>query len=154
MSTKTMIKKCRKWNDPVEVKPHPKSVDVVPEFRRKRDENGNCCYVKIGEHSLSSTIQSYEKQCSLKAILKRCSLMPIQDKVAALKQRETVAVDLVGMPKDLTEAFIQAKELSKSYPELVKRISNGESLSDVVNSIMNVSKKEVVSDGKYESSHD
>lgn len=142
----------RKSFDPVVVKANPPSCDTVSEFRKKYDENGNSIYIKVGEHSLSSEINSFEKSCSLEAILQRCSLMPVTDKVKMLQQVPSVSADMTALPKDLTDAFVKMSSLRERYPDVAKRVASGESIDSILKSI--VPKKEVNTNVKNESSND
>lgn len=147
----------RKSFDPVVVKAHRRSEDVEGEYRLKRDINGTVSYVKIGERSVSEYVNSFAKGCSLRSILERCALMPLRDKVVMLNQTEQgIEVDLTGVPKDLTEAFINAQNLAKDNPEISKRLRSGESMNDIVKDIVSaeVKVKEDINNGKDEPSND
>lgn len=144
-------KRIRKSFDSVEVKFNRSSCDTVSDFRKKKDVNGNSVYVKVGEHSLSNYINSFKNACSLEAILQRCSLMPITDKVKILQQVPAVSADMTQFPKDLTDAFVRMTDLRTRYPDISKRVSAGESIDSIIKSI---SKKEINTNVDTKSSND
>ena len=119
----------------------PNSVIHAPviedEIRLKRDENGNCIYIKVGEKNVNEYINSFVNGCSLKSILDRCQLMPIHDKVRYLQQNDSgVSADLTNLPKDATEAFIMLRDLKEKHPDVLDRFSKGESFDSIVKSFL------------------
>lgn len=119
----------------------PATIDHSPfiedEYRLKRDENMNCIYVKVGEKNVNEFINSFANGCSLKAILDRCQLMPIHDKVRYLQQTDNgVSADLTSLPKDATEAFIMLRDLKDKHPDVIERFAKGESFDSIVKSFI------------------
>lgn len=135
----------RKCFDDVPRTIHPRSVDVEKDFRLRRDIDGNCFYVEVGERNIREYINSFEAGCSLTAILERCNLMPVRDKIAYLQQKESgFAVDFSGLPSDLTDAFIAGKKLSQDNPEIIKMLNDGLSFSQILTTILKPSEAEKV----------
>lgn len=126
----------RKPFEPFEVNTAPFGQAFEDEVRLKRDENGNCVYVKVGERNVSEFVNSYRNGCSLQAILERIQFMPVQDKVNYLQQDTSgVSADMSAMPTDGTEAFIMVKKLSAAHPQIFERVANGEKLDAVLGDI-------------------
>lgn len=147
----------RKSFDPVVLKAHPKSVTIEKQYRLTRDENDNAIYTEVGDLNIRDYVNSFEAGCSLHSLLQRCSLMPTRDKINYLQQNASGAsVDLSAFPSDLTDAFIRFKDFASSDPALVKRMSAGESIGDIIKSIVNtaISEKEVSTNGENESSNE
>lgn len=143
-----MIRKCF---DPVVVTPHKRSKDIEEEFRLTRDIKGNVSYVKVGEHSISEYVGSFEKGCSLRSILERSALMPVRERAQMLQQRESgLYGDVSNLPKDLTDAMIQLDTLKRENPALFDRFARGESFNDIVNSMIKSKESEVNDNGKNE----
>lgn len=103
------------------------------EFRLIRDSSGNCSYVECGSHNISEYVESFKNGCSLKAILDRCQLMPVRDKIAYLNQTDNgLSADLTCMPKDGTEAQIMLQRVKNLCPDFARRIRDGESFEKLV----------------------
>lgn len=114
--------------------------DVI---RKRYDKDGNCYFEKVGTIKVQENINSYKNGCALSSILERCKFMPTIDKVRYLNQTpDSVGADLVGMPKDLTEAFILVNKEFKANPEIFERFKNGESFDTIIKDIMKVDVKE------------
>lgn len=162
-STKIYVKS--RFDKPI-VKAAPFGDVVEPDIRLERDSNGNCIYKKHGEKNISNYIESFKNGCSLKAILDRCQLMPIHDKIAYLNQTENgVNADITNLPKDGTEAQIMLQRYKRENPEIAKRIAAGESFDKIIadmtknkisaDSATNDKKEsEVINNGKNESSNE
>lgn len=119
--------------DPVEVSAVPFGEDEEKEYRLVRDSHGNCEYVEIGKKNISEYVESFKNGCSLKAILDRCSLMPIRDKIGYLNQTEQgVSADMSMMPKDGTEAQIMIQRVKQYCPDFAKRLKNGETFEKLL----------------------
>lgn len=122
---------------------------IEDEIRLKRDENMNCIYSKVGEKNVNEYINSFANGCSLKAILDRCQLMPIHDKVRYLQQTESgVSADLTNLPKDATEAFIMLRDLKEKHPDVLDRFAKGESFDSIIKSFLPTDKTDVNIDDK------
>lgn len=131
LSLRTMI--VRKPYDIVDAPAPPFGEEVEEEYRLERDQHGNCIYTKVGEHNISDYVESFKTGCSLKAILDRCNLMPVRDKIAYLNQTEQgVSADMSSMPKDGTEAQIMLQKYKENYPEFASRIQAGESFDKIM----------------------
>ena len=140
----------RKCFDPVVVTFHKRSIDTVVKYSKKYDEHLNSVYQKTGEESISKYVNSFKSTCSLEDLLKRCSLMPLTDKVKMCQQVQTFSGSEVGLPRDLTEAFEKLSELKRTNPELCARIQSGEDFQTILKSF--IPNKEVVNNGSNESS--
>ena len=116
----------RKSFDPVVPIAHKKSNIVLPEIRKKLDESGNSVYVKVGEVNIKEYVNSYAAGCSLKSMLERCSLMPINTVVQTVNTAQpTGSGDLVGMPTDYTEAVVNTMDLIQNNPAIAKAVASG-----------------------------
>lgn len=150
----------RKAYDPVkplhDVAP---STMIEDDIRLKRDENGNCVYVKVGEKDMQSYINSFAAGCSLAAMLDKCSFMPISEKIKYFSQKpDGVSADTTILPKDGTEAFNIYKRYERIVPDFTKRMRSGESFESIIKSYHDsikkkkapkpVEEKEVNEDGK------
>lgn len=145
----------RKSFAPVVVKFQNHSNDIEKDYRLRRDANGNCIYLEVGEHSVSEYVKSFEKGCSLSSLLQRCSLMNARDIFLSVNQTEPgKELDLSSVPKDLTDAFISLNDIKLKHPDLMKRVSSGESIKDIINSFVNKSNKEVSANGEAEPSNE
>ena len=142
----------RKCFDPVKVKFHKHSNDTVVKYSKSYDGHFNSIYQKTGEESISKYINSFKSSCSLEDLLKRCSLMPITDKVKMCQQVPTFSGSEVGLPRDLTEAFEQLSELKRTNPDLCSRIQSGEDFQSILKSF--IPNKEVINNGSNESSNE
>lgn len=122
------------------------TVDSVPapfgeveegDFRLVRDSSGNCEYIEIGKRNVLDYVESFKTGCSLKAILDRCQLMPVRDKVVYLNQTEQgVSADMTNMPKDGTEAFLMVKKVKEFIPDYADRMRKGETFDQLLLSIL------------------
>lgn len=123
-------------------RPYDPVVSVAPpfgdveekEFRLIRDSSGNCEYVELeGARNISDYVESFKNGCSLKAILDRCQMMPVRDKIAYLNQTENgLSADLSCMPKDGTEAQIMIQRVKNLCPDFAKRLREGESFEKIL----------------------
>ena len=112
---------------------HPFGESEEMDYRLVRDSHGNCEYVEIGKRNISDYVESFKNGCSLKAILDRCQLMPVRDKIAYLNQTEqSMSADLSCMPKDGTEAQIMIQKVKAICPDFAKRLRNGESFEKLI----------------------
>lgn len=133
MSNKPIVVRFRRLYDPVEVMPSPVGEAIEKEYRLTRDSHGNCFYVEVGEKNVSDYIQSFSNGCSLKAILDRCQLLPVRDKIAYLQQTDNgFSADLTHIPKDGTEAYILISKLKNVCPDFASRLRNGESFEKIL----------------------
>lgn len=124
--------------------------DVI---RKRYDKDGNCYFEKVGTIKVQDNINSFKNGCALSSILERCKYMPIIDKVQYLAQTpDAVGADLVGMPKDLTEAFVLVNKEFKANPKIFERFRNGESFDSIVKDILKFEEKEIANDGTDKSS--
>lgn len=136
----------RRMYDPVKAVPSPVGEVIEKEYRLIRDSSGNCSYVEVGEKNVSDYIQSFSSGCSLKAILDRCQLMPVRDKIAYLQQTESgLSADLTHMPKDGTEAYILISKLKNVCPDFATRLRNGESFEKILSDYVQPSDADPVS---------
>lgn len=118
-----------------------------PDLRRKRDIDGNCLYEEVGKIDRQQYIDSFEKGCSLRDLLSRCQLLPTEQKIRYLNQKEDgVSADLSAFPKDGTEAFINLKKAAFENPEVFKRLSAGESFETVIKDIFSVPNETIKND--------
>lgn len=147
--------------DPVRVFAHPISECEEHDFRLTRDNNCNCHYTDIGSRNIDEYVESFKNGCSLQSLLARCNLMPAKDKISYLQQNAGgVGADLTKLPKDLTEAFIQYGNIARENPELLKRLSAGESMDSIIKSILAADsaeqdlKQEVTNNGEIESGNE
>lgn len=132
---------------------------IEDDIRLKRDENGNCVYVKVGEKDMQSYINSFAAGCSLIAMLEKCSFMPISEKIRYFSQKpDSVSFDTTILPKDGIEAFNVYKRYEHIVPDFTKRMRSGESFKSIMKSYQDsvkkqkapkpVEEKEVIEDGK------
>lgn len=126
----------RKQYDSVMVVSHPHGDEEEEQFRLKRDENYNSIYVKLPDKmNIREYVNSFRTGCSLKSILDRCNLMPVHDKINYVNQTpDGFSADLSAMPKDGFEANMMLLKLKSDYPEIVQRLSQGESFDAILNS--------------------
>lgn len=123
----------KKPYDPVICSKAPHGSDVEPQFRLRRDENGNSVYIQVGETNIREYVGSFEVGASLASMLDRCSLMPTRDKIAYLQQNsEGFSVDMTVMPTDGTAAQIMYKQILNTYPDIGRRILAGESFDKIL----------------------
>ncbi len=135
MSKSTVIV-IRKPYDPVVVIPQNVGSVIEKDYRLKRDEHYNSVYIEVGERNIVDYIGSFANGCSLKAIIDRCSLMPVHDKVRYLQQREEgLSADLSNMPKDGFEAYKMLFDYKQKYPDVYDRIAKGESIDKIFGDI-------------------
>lgn len=156
----------RKPYDPVQVRPQILGFDEERHYRLHRDLNGNASYVVDNEYSISEYVGSFEDMCSLKSILQRIEMLPLQDKVNYLNQNPGgVYADLTAMPKDLTSAMVMINDFQATHPEVFKRVVAGENFETVVKDVYSrenkikrakeeKKKQEVNANGKNESGNE
>ena len=126
----------RKKYDLLTVVPHPHGDDEEEQFRLKRDENYNSIYQKLPDRkNVREYVNPFRTGCSLKAILDRCQLMPIHDKLNYVNQTpDGFSADLSAMPKDGVEAQMLLMNLKTAHPDIVQRLSQGESFDAILKS--------------------
>lgn len=126
----------RKKYDRITVVCHPHGDDEEEQFRLKRDENYNSVYQKLPEKkNIRDYVNSFRTGCSLKAILDRCNLMPVHDKINYVNQTpDGFSADLSAMPKDGVEAQMMLIKLKTDHPDIVERFSCGESFDSILKS--------------------
>lgn len=123
--------------DPVEIPSCVAGDTVEKEYRLIRDSHGNCEYVEVGEKNVQEYINSFKNGCSLKAILDRCQLLPVHDKIAYLQQREQgYSADLSNLPKDGTEAQIMISKVKSLCPDFAKRMKDGETFEKILSELL------------------
>ena len=121
--------------DRVVIKPHNVGNSIEEKYHLERDRNGNSIYIKYDELDVRSFIQSFTAGCSLRDLLERCSLMPSYETLRHVNQVDDgISMDLSVLPKDATEAFIMLKKVSKDFPDVLDRVSKGETLESVFKS--------------------
>lgn len=136
LSIKIDVTSVRKPYDPVVCDPKPAGDIIEPVYRLRRDENGNCIYVKVGEKNIDEYIASFKNGCALSSILDRINLMPVNDKIRYLQQTDAgFSADMSNMPTDGTEAFIMVQKLGRQYPQIFERVAKGETLDTVLSDI-------------------
>lgn len=128
--------KIRKPSERVELCKSPIGVHIESQFTLIRDSHGNCSYVKIGEKDVKEYISSFAPGCSLKSILERCKLLPVQQQAQMLVQTQGFSADLTSMPKDGTEAQIMISRVKRACPDFAKRMAAGESFEKIVSDLI------------------
>ena len=106
--------------------------DVI---RKKYDPDGNTTFVVVGTRNIDEFIKSFENGCSLKSILDRCSLMPVEDKIHYLNQVAGVGADLSDMPTDRTGAFLKLQNAYTENPEVFRLIQNGSTFNEAIKAV-------------------
>lgn len=133
MLKKRVKSSCIARNYSSEFVPAPVGDLVEKEYRKITDSNFNAEYVEVGERNISEYINSFKNGCSLKAILDRCNLMPVHDKVRYLQQSpDGFSADMSQMPKDGTEARIMIQRLKAVCPDFAQRMRAGESFEKIL----------------------
>lgn len=125
--------KIKKPYDPVVCRVAPHGDDVEIQYQLSRDANGNSIYTEKGKRDIRSYVASFEAGASLQAMLDRCSLMPVQERIAYLQQNQDgFSVDLTSMPKDGTEAQIMLAKINAVCPDFGARLRKGESFESLL----------------------
>lgn len=115
----------------------PSCVTVIDDVRKRYDSNGNAFFESHGKIDIIEYINSFDVGCTLEALLSRCALLPLNNKIQMVNQNpDGVSADLSNMPTDGTSAFLMLNDLKKNYPHIIERFSRGESFNDIINSLV------------------
>lgn len=112
------------WSPPPDV-PQDASSTKRPKFVPEKQLNGTVELVQHGEEDIYELIQSHRDEVDLKLLLQRCAA---RGDYSLIEQRKPVYGDLVGLPRDLTDAQNRILLTRKKYDALsddTKSLFNG-----------------------------